>query len=109
LRDATPSISPAAVSKLRRFSDMTTSPRKTNFSSVGIMLLCEVFMKPLEAAGVFSGWLYLDDHVYFPTTALSLLTALSTADNVEFSSFRRTSSSGRPLIVSVYVWPSGRD
>jgi len=56
-------------------------------------------MKPLEAAGVFSGWLYLDDHVYFPTTALSLLTALSTADNVEFIPLRRPSSSGRPLIL----------
>jgi hypothetical protein len=46
------------------------------FSSVGVTLLCEVFMKPLEAAGVFSRWLHLDDHVYFTATVLSILTAL---------------------------------
>ena len=60
----------------RRFSDMTTSPRKQKFSSVGVTLLCKVFMKPLEAAGVFSSWLHLGDHVHFTVSVLSALTAL---------------------------------
>src|ERR1035441_329789 len=74
-------------------------------SGVGVTLLCEVFTKPLEAAGVFARWLHLDDHVYFTSTVLSVLTALRTADNVEFSPFRRPSSFGRPLIcLSRYFW-----
>jgi hypothetical protein len=76
--------------------DHITSQDK--LSSLGVTLLCKVFMKSLEAAGVLSRWLYLDDHVYFTAAVLNILTAFRTADNVEFSSLRRPSSSGRPLI-----------
>jgi hypothetical protein len=76
--------------------DNISSQKK--FSGVGVTLSRKVFTKPLEAAGVFARWLHLDDHVYFTSTVLSVLTALRTADNVEFSPFRRPSSSGRPLI-----------
>ncbi len=73
-------------------------PSQDKFSSLGITLLCKVFTKALEAAGVLSRWLHLDDHVYFSATMLSVLTALRTADNIKLSSLRRPSSSGRPLI-----------
>jgi hypothetical protein len=49
---------------------------QNKFSSLGVTLLCKVFMKPLEAAGVFARWLYLDDHVYWTVMVLSTLTAL---------------------------------
>src|ERR1039457_6374263 len=41
------------------------------FSSVGVTLLCKVFLKPLEAAGVFSSWLHFGNHVYLIVPVLS--------------------------------------
>jgi len=45
------------------------------FSGVGITLPREVFLKPLEAAGVFSRWLHFGDHLHFTVSVLSALNA----------------------------------
>ena len=46
------------------------------FSGVGIRLPRKVFMKPFEAAGVFSSWLHFSNHVHFTVPVLSALIAL---------------------------------
>jgi hypothetical protein len=45
------------------------------FSAVGITLPRKVFLKPFEAAGVFSRWLHFGNHVYFTAPVLSALIA----------------------------------
>jgi hypothetical protein len=45
------------------------------FSAVGIALPRKVFLKPFEAAGVFSGWLHFGNHVHFTVPVLSALIA----------------------------------
>jgi hypothetical protein len=46
------------------------------FSSVGVTLSRKIFMKPFEAAGVFSRWLHFGNHVHFTVPVLSALIAL---------------------------------
>jgi hypothetical protein len=46
------------------------------FSGVGIVLPRKVFLKPFEAAGVFSSWLNFGNHVHFTVPVLSALIAL---------------------------------
>ena len=46
------------------------------FSGVGITLPRKVFLKPSEAAGVFSSWLHFGDHAHFTVPVLSALIAL---------------------------------
>ena len=46
------------------------------FSGVGIVLPRKVFLKPFEAAGVFSSWLHFGNHVHFTVPVLSALIAL---------------------------------
>jgi len=45
------------------------------FSGVGITLPRKVFLKPFEAAGVFSRWLHFGNHVHFTVPVLSALIA----------------------------------
>ena len=46
------------------------------FSGVGVTLPRKVFLKPFEAAGVFSSWLHFGNHVHFTVPVLSALIAL---------------------------------
>ena len=45
------------------------------FSSVGVTLPRKVFLKPFEAAGVFSSWLHFGNHLHFTVSVLSALIA----------------------------------
>jgi hypothetical protein len=54
--------------------DHISSQKK--FSGVGITFSRKVFLKPFEAAGVFSRWLHFGNHVHFTVPVLSPLTAL---------------------------------
>jgi len=45
-------------------------------------------MKSLEAAGVLPRWLYLDDHVHFTATVLSILNCVMNSGQYRISSLR---------------------
>ena len=59
--------------KILRHDHISTQKK---FSGVGVTLPRKVFLKPSEAAGVFSSWLHFGNHVHFTVPVLSALIAL---------------------------------